>query len=118
MKNMLSFSSIFLHKDPVDFRKHVHGLSLIVVNFMKLNFYDNALFAFTNKTKTKIRLLYWDHTGIAMWSKTLEGYTFHWPSFSHDTGLKLSHQELEWLLSGVDIKKIKTHKICPHKKFY
>ena len=63
------FESIFLHRDTVDFRKSIDGLSTIIQDEMNLNPFGNYLFVFANRRRNKIKILYWDKTGHALWYK-------------------------------------------------
>ena len=110
MKDLSFFNKIFLATTPVDFRKQAHGLAVVVEQTLKqagLN--DKVLFAFTNKRKTAIKMLYWDVTGYALWWKTLEKDRFKWPSDPTECR-KLDVKELRWLLDGIDLSRIKKHK--------
>ena len=60
---------IYLHRAPVDFRKAINGLSIIVDNEMGHNIFDNSLFVFCNKRRDKLKVLYWDKTGFCLWHK-------------------------------------------------
>lgn len=109
MRDISFFSKIYLAPDPVDFRKQAHGLALIVsgsLGFLDLNL--KHLFVFTNKKKNAVKALYWDKTGYALWSKTLEKDRFRWPKSKEQT-LNLEAKELRWLLDGIDLGKIKKH---------
>jgi len=64
--------AVYLHREPVDFRKSINGLSVIVESEMALSPLSGALFVFCNKKRDKLKLLYWDRTGFALWYKRLE----------------------------------------------
>ena len=113
MLSLNKFDNIYLYRNIVDFRKSIDGLTAIVQNEMSLNPFENHLFIFTNRRRNKIKILYWDKTGHALWYKRLDESYFRWPLKSDDEVINLSEQKLEWLLSGVDITKIK-----PHKELY
>ena len=109
MKDLSFFNRIYLATAPVDFRKQAHGLALIVeytLGHAGLN--DKVLFAFTNKRRTAVKILYWDVTGYALWWKTLEKDRFRWPADASECQ-KLEVRELRWLLDGVDLGKLKKH---------
>lgn len=109
MKDIAFFSKIYLASSPVDFRKQAHGLALIAQHsfgFDRLN--EKTLFAFTNRSRTSVKILYWDGTGLALWWKTLEKDRFAWPSGSDDT-IHVDAKQLRWLLDGIDIGKLKRH---------
>lgn len=110
MKDISSFNKIYLAVEPVDFRKQAHGLSLLVEPIFKILPSDTkVLFVFTNRRKTAVKLLHWDATGFALWWKVLEKDKFHWPK-STLQAKTLQVRELKWLLDGVDLRKINTHK--------
>ena len=64
--------SIYVHRDPVDFRQSINGLSLRVSEVMELDVFSGALLVFCNRPRNKIKILYWDKTGFALWYKLLE----------------------------------------------
>lgn len=105
MRSLASFEKIFLHRDPVDFRKSLNGLG---AEEMKLDPFDSALFIFCCQRRRRLKILYWDKTGFALWYKRLEAAQFPWPK-KLDEIVSISAQELEWVLEGVDVWKIKRH---------
>ena len=109
MKTAESFVNIYLHRDPVDFRKSINGLSIIVEQQMKLSPFDNALFVFCNKGRDKLKALYWDSTGFCLWYKRLEKDKFKWPRKGQKVTLTVSEQQWAWLLSGLDLSKMQGH---------
>jgi transposase len=96
-------SQVYLHRDFVDFRKSINGLAAIVETDMALPLMSGALFVFCNKGKDKLKILYWDNTGFALWYKRLEKDKFKWPGKLSTPTYSLSAQQFEWLLSGYDI---------------
>lgn len=103
MKMFVEPSDIYLHRPVVDFRKSINGLANIVVAEMNLNVMSGALFIFCNKSKDKLKILYWDKTGFALWYKRLEKQTFKWPTKASLQEFELSPEQLDWLLSGYDV---------------
>ncbi|MEH6395859.1 IS66 family insertion sequence element accessory protein TnpB [Pseudoalteromonas sp.] len=85
MKMFVEPSDIYLHRPVVDFRKSINGLANIVVAEMNLNVMSGALFIFCNKSKDKLKILYWDKTGFALWHKRLENNKFKWPNAEHES---------------------------------
>ena len=61
---------------------------------------NGAVFVFCNKNRDKLKILYWDKTGFALWYKRLERERFKWPTQVDDETLSLSEQQLHWLLQG------------------
>jgi len=103
MKMFVEPSNIYLHRQFVDFRKSINGLSAIVETELKLPAMSGALFIFCNKSKDKLKILYWDKTGFALWYKRLEANKFKWPKQLQKDCVELNEQQLEWLLEGYDV---------------
>jgi transposase len=103
MRMFVAPSAIYLYPKTVDFRQQFNGLALIVEQQFDVPLMSGALFVFTNRTRKRLRILYWDNTGLAMWSKRLEKDTFKWPS-NTQTSLCLSEQQLNSLLGGFTIE--------------
>ena len=103
MKMFVEPSDIYLHVDAVDFRKSINGLIVVVEQQLELSPFSDALFLFCNKSKDKLKVLYWDKTGFALWYKRLEKQRFKWPKDNELSRLVLSEQQLNWLLDGYDI---------------
>ena len=96
-------SDIYLHSGFVDFRKSINGLLVIIENELELSPFSDAVFIFCNKKQDKLKLLYWDKTGFALWYKRLEKQRFKWPKCDELKHAKLSEQQLTWLLGGYDM---------------
>ena len=105
MQMFVDINQVYLHRAPVDFRKAINGLSLIVESDMTLPVFSGALFVFCNKKRDKLKLLYWDKTGFALWYKRLEKEKFKWPRKYNEKTIELTEEQLHWLLEGVDITK-------------
>ncbi|NRA23537.1 MAG: IS66 family insertion sequence element accessory protein TnpB [Oleispira sp.] len=65
-----------MHRDPVDFRKQINGLTAIIELKMEQSLNIGALFLFCSKRRDKIKLLYWDKTVFCLWCKHLENDKF------------------------------------------
>ena len=110
MKDVTAFTKIVLKTTPVDFRKQAHGLSLIVQEVLGLVPFDSkSLYVFINKKRSSLRMLYWDATGFATWSKVLEKDKFKWPCHVIDLQVMVSPRQLKWLFEGVDMEEIIMH---------
>ncbi|WP_049721474.1 IS66 family insertion sequence element accessory protein TnpB [Gilvimarinus polysaccharolyticus] len=100
---------VYLHREPVDFRKAINGLSVIVQDEMAISPFDPALFVFCNKKRSQLKVLYWDETGFALWQKRLERDKFKWPKRLPEDPVVLDHEQWQWLLRGFDIAQLKPH---------
>jgi transposase len=118
MKPLDQFPQIYLCKNSVDFRKSIDGLGALVQEELKLDLFEPALFVFCCSKRKRIKILYWDKTGFALWYKRLEKDRFPWPSNNQSEIVTIKSKELRWLLDGIDLWKIKPHidrsyqKIC------
>jgi len=90
---------IFVATQPVDGRKGVDSLIAIVRSVLSQDPLSGHLYVFFSKRCDRVRLVYWDRTGFAMWTKRLERGTFH-PTFSADGNLSASAIEAAELQSS------------------
>jgi transposase len=109
MRAVDSFLTIYLHRAPVDFRKQSHGLSVIVEEEMGVSPFAEALFVFASRDRKKLKILYWDRSGFALWSKKLEKEKFPWPKKFEEAVVRVGPRELSWLLDGYEFWKMKPH---------
>ena len=58
--------NIYLYRDPVDFRKSFRGLAALVEQEIGHHPFDGGLYAFTNRRRDKIKLLYWEDNGFVL----------------------------------------------------
>lgn len=109
MKMFVDVNEIYLYRDPVDFRKATNGLALIVEQQMQISPFVDALFVFCNKSRDKLKVLYWDKTGFCLWYKRLEKDKFKWPRKHKNDVMNLTEDQWQWLLSGYDINQLIGH---------
>ncbi len=105
-----SIKKVYLCRKPVDFRKAINGLSMIVEETLCLDPFSGQLFVFTNKRRNKIKILVWDKTGFILWLKALDRDQFKWPLKDKKDLICLTGEQLNWLLDGIDIFAMKPHK--------
>ena len=104
MQCFVDTPTIYLYCGVVDFRKSINGLVVLVEQELNRSPFDPALYLFSNRAHDKLKLLYWDSTGFALWYKRLEKQRFKWPKHNgRDVELEISEKQLHWLLSGYDI---------------
>ena len=106
---MLGFPNslkVYLGIEPCDMRKSFNGLWQVAEQKLLQNPRDGALFAFTNKSRTRLKLPYFDGTGVWVMAKRLEKGTFSWPRPSDASAGKihLTLGALTLLLDGIDMK--------------
>lgn len=97
---------IYLIIAPQDLRKSFNGLGALVESDHAHKLSDCALYLFTNKTRTRLKLLQFDGTGLWCAVKRLEQGNFSWPKASEDnqTLLSITHQALQLIIDGVQLR--------------
>lgn len=102
---------IFLCLAPTDMRKSIDGLAGLASNVLRQDPLSGQLFVFLGKRRDRVKLLYFDGDGYALWYKRLEVGTFRLPAAAADqTSLALSVGDLALLLSGVDLASVRRGK--------
>ena len=89
---MLSFTGglkVFVALEPVDLRKSFSGLEGLVSERLGEDLRQGALFVFTNRRHSRLKVLYWDGTGLWLLIKRLEKGTFSWPKVVDPQMVKL-----------------------------
>lgn len=100
---------VYLCCEAVDFRKGMAGLAVLVESQLKCDPFSARLFVFRNRRRNGVKILYWERNGFCLWQKRLEQDRFHWPRSNTDV-VTLTGQELNWLLDGYDLSRMKPHK--------
>jgi transposase len=97
---------VFLALDPCDMRKSFNGLHNLASDQLQAAPTRDTLFVFTNKRRTRIKLLYFDGTGLWVAAKRLEKGRFSWPTPSEagQRRIKLAPEALQLLIDGVDLR--------------
>lgn len=113
MRPSNALPEVYLCRDPIDFRKGINGLAVLVEEYLSLNPFSETLFVFCNRQRNRVKILYWEHSGFCLWQKRLEKSRFHWPRKQQGDIVTLTGQQLNWLLDGYDISRMK-----PHEKLY
>jgi transposase len=106
---MLTFSGslkVFVAVEPCDMRRSFNGLHDLVANQLREDPKSGAIFAFTNKRRTLLKILYFDGSGLWVLAKRLERGTFSWPKGMdvRDGKLRLNSTALGFLLDGIDMR--------------
>ena len=90
---------------PVDFRKGAEGLAALVKDQMRLEPFSGVVFVFRARRADRIKLLWWDGTGVCLLAKRLEEGQFRWPK-AEDATMRLSAAQLSALLEGLDWRRV------------
>ena len=102
---------VYLCISPCDMRRSFDGLHALVTSAMKLDAFAGHLFCFANRRRDRVKILYWDRDGFAVWAKRLEEGTYAMP-FSElgEVRREITAQELGALLRGIDLSQAKRRK--------
>ena len=109
---------VYLCTMPCDMRRSFDGLHGLVTSVMQLDALTGHLFVFANRRRDRVKILYWDRDGFAVWSKRLEEGTYAMPfSTGNERRAEITAQELSALLSGIDLSQAKRRKRYRSKSF-
>ena len=100
---------VYVYRQVVDFRKSINGLSAIVEQELEVSPFSTHLFVFCNRRRDKVKILYWERSGFVLWYKRLEKDRFPWPRRDKDGVVQMTGRELNWLLDGIDLFRVKPH---------
>lgn len=104
---------VYLALEPVDMRKAMDGLSVLVEDVLGLNPLSGQLFVFGNRRGDKIKILYWERNGFWVLYKRLEKGRFQWPRPTDEGVVRIAERELRWLLEGLDYERLQGHRrVC------
>ena len=97
---------------PVDFRKGAEGLAALVREEMQADPFCGAVYVFRAKRADRVKLIYWDGTGVCLFAKRVEDGKFRWPKVQ-DGIIRLSAAELSALLEGLDWRRVHAAREIP-----
>jgi len=108
---------VYLATSPCDMRRGFDGLHALVSAVLQLDAFAGHLFVFSNRRRDRIKILYWDRDGFAVWAKRLEKGTYAMPfSEGGEVRCEITAQELGALLSGIDLGQAKRRKRYQRKR--
>ncbi len=90
---------------PVDFRKGAEGLAALVREEMGADPFNGVIYVFRARRADRIKLVYWDGTGVCLFAKRLEDGRFQWPAIT-DGVVRLTSAQLQALLEGLDWRRV------------
>ena len=102
---------IYLCVQPADMRRGFDTLAASVKEFLRHDPFSGNLFLFVSRGKDRMKILYWERDGFALWYKRLEEGAFKLPAFKGaGASVELKATELAMLLEGIDLKSIRRSK--------
>ena len=103
---------IMVATKAIDFRKGHDGLAALVSSVLRKDPFTGTVFVFRSRRADRLKLLYWDGTGLVMAYKRLEEGSFTWPAIK-DGLIALNHAQFEALFAGLDWRKVKALEARP-----
>jgi transposase len=97
-------TKIYIAVEAVDMRKGFEGLYGLVRDQLRHDPLSGHLFLFTNKTKTRLKALVWDGSGLWVCAKRLEKGRFRWPEAEGKHSVTMRSEELAMRVNGLDVK--------------
>jgi transposase len=95
---------VYLCLTPCDMRKSFDSLHALVHEHLELDAFAGHLFVFASRRKDRLKILYWDRDGFAIWAKRLEQGTYAIPAGEASASqVEITTEELGALLSGIDL---------------
>jgi transposase len=102
---------VFVHTRPTDLRKSFDGLAGLVASAFSQDPTSGHLFLFFSRRRDRLKILYWDRDGLAIWYKRLETGSFQLPTAdSEATSIEMTSTELALILSGIDLSSARQRK--------
>jgi transposase len=103
---------VYLCLTACDMRKSFDGLHTLVREHLELDAFTGYLFVFASRRRDRVKILYWDRDGFAVWSKRLEEGTYAVPfaESAEERRREITAQELGALLSGIDLNQAQRRK--------
>lgn len=102
---------LYLCLTPTDMRQSFDGLHTLVRQVFQLDPLDGHLFLFFNRRGDRVKILWWDRDGLALFYKRLEAGTYQMPVGTEDAqGVEIDATQLALLLGGVDLQSAKRRK--------
>ena len=117
MLRMTPGINVYLACGVTDLRNNIDGLALIVEREFNLDLFSPSMFVFCNRSRDKIKILFWDKNGFWLYYRRLEEGRFKWPD-KKNNGQKLAvtEQQLSWILDGLTLDESRAHKPCLKRK--
>lgn len=100
---------IFVCLQPADMRHSFDGLAAMAASVLRQDPLSGHLFVFRNRRGDRVKILYWDRDGLALWYKRLEAGVFLFPQHPGD-GVEVSPADLALVLEGIDVADAKRRK--------
>lgn len=103
---------VLMATKPIDFRKGMNGLAALVKEQLKADPFGGVIYVFRARRADRIKLLFWDGSGVCLFCKRLEDGKFRWPRIE-DGVMRLSAAQLSALVEGLDWTRMHVRRSVP-----
>lgn len=110
--------TVHLYTAPVDMRKSINGLSYLLGELEAHQLQDGSVTVFYNRSRDKVKLLYWDKNGFIVVYKRLEKGRFKMKPAPHKKTVRLDSKQLSWLLAGLEYELMKQFEALDFSEYY
>ena len=109
MMVLAQHTRVYLALGSTDMRKAINGLSILVEGVLELDPFSGHLFVFCNKSRSTLKILYWQRNGFCLFQKRLEKERFRWPETKEQV-MEIDLRDLSFLLEGLDLTALRPHR--------
>lgn len=117
MLRLAEKARVYVSTKPVDFRKAINGLAAMVVENFDLSANDGSVYVFYNRNRDRVKCLFWDKNGFVLYHKRLECGKFKMERMSEELEV-ITHQQLDWLLAGLEFKLMAEFPMLDFKHYF
>ncbi len=103
MLKLTADTRIYVADCAIDCRKAINGLATLIAEQFAMSPNDGSVYVFYNRNADRVKCLFWDKNGFVLYHKRLEKGRFKMGK-SIDGSYFITHQQLDWLLAGLDFK--------------
>jgi len=109
---------IYVYLEPVDMRRSINGLCLLLSDVLQKNPQSSDLYLFSNRSRNEVKCLYWDTNGFVLNYKRLEIGRFNYSKHLRDDKIIISSAQLQALLMGLNFYLLSQHSIDQYEEFF
>lgn len=111
-------TEIYVYTQPVDMRKQMDGLVNLLVDRFGQNPQHGGLFVFTDKSRRKLKILFWDRNGFVLYYKRLEKHRFHYDKSLTEPTVTINEKQMKALLMGLDFHLLSQYPVEQYSDFF
>jgi len=118
MLSLPESTKVFVSLAPVDMRKSINGLSALILDVFEQSPQSMHLFLFYNKSRDKVKLIFWNKNGFVLYYKRLDKGKFKFSRTAVDNTIEITSDQLQWLLAGLDFQLMREFNEINYSHYY